>query len=384
MRVLSNKSFSHYRCAEAALPFSAVAQRLQIGGMILKKIVVLLLAMTMTASLLAGCGGKEQAAEPEPSGTENESEAPAEAEKPAPAETEGETFKLGLIMNQATTQVISVMGNHMVKKAEEMGAEATLVYYDMNVQTMISQIEDFTNAGYDAILVLPMNPNDGAEAMQAAMDKGVLVLTFDTIPNCDYTASFTASNYDLGYQIGKAAADWAKDALVAKDIKPVIGLVNNPESEFLTARADGIQAALKELLPEGEVVISASGTTEPEGLEAGENFLTAYPDMNIVCTINDDTGSGIMNAFAAAGYGEAEDRGLFTCDGTLTSLTNVQAGGFHKTCVNLSLPTVGEWMVECAIQNLRGEEVTYEKDTNFPMTPVTVENAQEAIDAYNG
>ena len=30
MRVLSNKSFSHYRCVEAALPFSAVAQRLRI------------------------------------------------------------------------------------------------------------------------------------------------------------------------------------------------------------------------------------------------------------------------------------------------------------------------------------------------------------------
>ena len=32
MRALSNKSFSHYQCVEAALPFSAVAQRLQIGG----------------------------------------------------------------------------------------------------------------------------------------------------------------------------------------------------------------------------------------------------------------------------------------------------------------------------------------------------------------
>ena len=30
---LSNKSFSHYRCAEATLPFSAVAQRLKIGGL---------------------------------------------------------------------------------------------------------------------------------------------------------------------------------------------------------------------------------------------------------------------------------------------------------------------------------------------------------------
>ncbi len=32
MSVLSNKSFSHYRCAEGTLPFSTVAQRLYIGG----------------------------------------------------------------------------------------------------------------------------------------------------------------------------------------------------------------------------------------------------------------------------------------------------------------------------------------------------------------
>ena len=31
MRVLSNKSFSHYRCVEGTLHFSAVAQRLRIG-----------------------------------------------------------------------------------------------------------------------------------------------------------------------------------------------------------------------------------------------------------------------------------------------------------------------------------------------------------------
>ncbi len=31
MSALWNKSYSHYRCAEAALPFSAVAQRLLIG-----------------------------------------------------------------------------------------------------------------------------------------------------------------------------------------------------------------------------------------------------------------------------------------------------------------------------------------------------------------
>lgn len=298
---------------------------------------------------------------------------------------EGEdTIRVGLIMNQATTQVISTMGNHMVKWCEDHGIEGTLVYYDMDVATMIRQIEEFTASGYDGIAVLPMNSNDGADAMQAAKDAGLKVVTFDTIPTCDYDYSFTASNTELGYMIGKAAAEWAQENLVANGIKPVIGVINRPESEFLTERANGTLAALAELLPEGEVVISASGDTEPAGLEAAENFLVAYPEMNIVCTINDDTGSGVYNAFSAAGYGDAEDRGLFTCDGTLTGLTNVSKGGFHKTCIDLSLPTVGEWMVEALVAAIRGEESPYDKDTHFPMTAVTVENAEEAIAAYNG
>jgi ABC-type sugar transport system substrate-binding protein len=294
------------------------------------------------------------------------------------------TIRVGLVMNQATTQVISTMANHMVKKCQAMGVEATLVYYEMDVATMINQIENFTNSGYDGIAVLPMNPNDGAGAMQAAKDAGLKVVTFDTIPACDYDYSFTASNTDLGYKIGEAAAKWAKEALVAKGVKPIIGVINRPQSEFLTERANGTLKALAELLPEGEVVISAAGDTEPMGLEAGENFLIAYPDMNVVCTINDDTGSGVFNAFSAAGYAEAKDRGLFTCDGTLTGLTNVSKGGFHKTCIDLSLPTVGEWMMEALVAAIKGEKSNYAKDTHFPMTAVTAENAAKAIADYNG
>ncbi len=350
-----------------------------------KKVLSILLALGMVAGLTA-CGGGA-ASEETPDSSASEETTPDEteaADTEDTAQTDSEGLKIGLCMNQATTQVISTMGNHMVDKAEELGAEATLVYYDMDVATMINQIENFISGDYDAIIVHPMNANDGAEAIQKAVDAGIIVATFDTIPVCDYTYSFTASNYELGEKIGTAAAKWAQENLVANGITPVIGLVNEPESEFLTERAEGIQAALEELLPEGEIVITAAGTTETAGLEAGENFLTAYPDMNVVCTINDDTAAGVYNAFSAAGYGDAQDRGLFSCDGTITSLTNVQKGGFHKICVNLSLPTVGENMVEAVVQDLTGETVTYEKDNYFPMEPVDVDNAQEAIDAYNG
>ncbi len=293
-----------------------------------------------------------------------------------------EELKLGIVMNQATTQVISVMGNRMVAKAKELGADATLVFYDLDVARMIQQIENFTNSGYDAILTLPMNPNDAADALQAAYDAGMAVVTFDTIPNSDYNFSFTASNDELGYEIGQAAAKWAKETLVANGIDPIIGIVEFPESEFLTQRANGIRRALAELLPEGEIVISAAGTTETKGLEAGENFLTAYPDMNVVVTINDDSAAGVYQAFSAAGYGDATDRGLFSTDGTQTGLQNVAKGGFHKVDIDLSLPQVGESMVEAAVQLLTGQEVTYEKDNSFPMTPVDVTNAAEAVKVW--
>jgi ABC-type sugar transport system substrate-binding protein len=292
-------------------------------------------------------------------------------------------LKIGIVMDQATTQVISVMGNHMVAKAKAMGAQATLVFFDMNVATEIQQIENFISAGYDAILTEPLNSNDAIEAMQKAHDAGMAVVTFDTVPNCDYDFSFTASNSQLGYKIGEAAAKWAKTNLVAKGIEPVIGILDYPESEFLTQRADGIRKALTELLPTGKIVISAAGTTETKGLEAGENFLTAYPKMNVVCTINDDSAAGVYQAFSAAGYGNAKDRGLFSCDGTKTSLQNVAKGGFHKVCVDLSLPMVGESMTEAAIQYLSGAKVAYKKDNLFPMKPVDASNAKTALKVWD-
>lgn len=288
-------------------------------------------------------------------------------------------LKIGIVMDQATTQVISVMGNHMVQKAKDLRASPTLVFFDMDVNTEIQQIENFISSGYDAILTEPLNSNDATEAMQKAHDSGMAVVTFDTIPNCSYNFSFTASNSVLGYKIGEAAAKWAKQNLVAKGIAPIIGIVDYPESEFLTQRANGIRKALQELLPQGKIVIAASGTTETKGLEAGENFLTAYPKMNVVCTINDDSAAGVYQAFSAAGYGNAKDRGLFSCDGTKTSLQNVAKGGFHKVDIDLSLPGVGESMVEVAIQYLTGKHVTYPKDNPFPMRVVDVTNAKEAL-----
>lgn len=297
----------------------------------------------------------------------------------AETKKDDDQVKVGILLNQASTQVISDMGNAMLDKADELGIDATLMYYEMNVQEMITGIENYMASDVDALIVHPMNANDGAEAMQKAYDAGIQVLVFDTEPNCDYSNCFMASNEELGYKIGEQAANWAKENLVSKGMTPVIGLVNEPSSEFLTERETGIRNALEELLPEGEIVITGAGTTALAGQEAGENFLQAYPDMNMVVSINDDTMHGVYEAFAQAGLTTSENIGLFSCDGTQKSKEYVAEGGIFKCVVDLELNKVGENMVECAQKDVLGEDSDYEKINYFPMNPVTIENVEEVL-----
>jgi len=61
----------------------------------MKKLLALMLAMTMVVSM-AACGSKEEAPAEAPAETEAEAEAPAEEEAEAPAETDGEVYHVGI------------------------------------------------------------------------------------------------------------------------------------------------------------------------------------------------------------------------------------------------------------------------------------------------
>lgn len=81
------------------------------------------------------------------------------------------------------------------------------------------------------------------------------------------------------------------------------------------------------------------------GQEAGENFLQAYPDMNMVVSINDDTMHGVYEAFAQAGLTNSENIGLFFHVWNQKSKEYVAEGGIFKCVVDLELNKVGEiWL----------------------------------------
>ena len=82
MSALSNESFSHYRCVEATLHFSAIAQRLKKGDIKMKKtntkkvssFILCIVLIVAIALFTTGCNGKENAASSAPSDSKTQTD----------------------------------------------------------------------------------------------------------------------------------------------------------------------------------------------------------------------------------------------------------------------------------------------------------------------
>lgn len=190
-----------------------------------------------------------------------------------------------------------------------------------------------------------------------------------------YDFCFTASNYDLGRAVGEMAAEWANKNLVANGKEVICGIGDYSISPIAHQRYQGTCDALKEGCPEAQIVMTAEMAFPLDGIEAGENFLQAYPNMNIVCGINDQSVCGVYETFIAAGKG-SETIGMFSIDGIAEALYNIYKGDIYGGCVDQDQITVGSQMVQYSVEKAAG---VAERDAvqYFPRVKVTAENIND-------
>lgn len=339
----------------------------------MRSILAIVLVLLMVLGL-AGCSGQSQ----QPTETPTEDTAPKEEVSAADAK-EDETSAdkkvvIGVTMADVTSPSIVLMLNAMQEKAEEMNAELKIVDYKSDISTLIESVENFVSANVDCIVAQTMDTGSGTDALRAAKEAGITVIAFDTALEdnvMDYF--FGASNYELGKTIGTAAGTWAKDNITG----PVkVGVCNAPSIAFAVERSNGIIDGVKEACPDAEVVMEAECYMTPVGVETGENFLNANPDMNLVVGINDGGVLGVYEAFKAAGKSGNKEIGIFGGDGTPDGFDSVAAGDIFRGTVSLELDKIGMQMVEYAVNTAQGnppEETT----VYFPMIPVNGDNVSD-------
>lgn len=276
-----------------------------------KKIVSILLCVTMVAAMAVGCGSKG-------GGSDSKSES---------GDSKDKKYKVGItIQSLSNAYWAGVMGK-LEEQLKDKGWDYTLIDCEDNSATQVSQIENFITSGCDLIMVHPSDAKAVENICKEALDADIKVMCWDD-PMENTTANWVLDNTELGKEIGKTAAEFINDKFTADD-KAQVTVIGYPSTKVLKERADGIKEGLKENCKDNyEVIAEVDGLEAPEAQSNVESVLSAHSDANVFVGV----GAGAMigsNEALLQKYGKGkipENVGVITTDVTEQQLNSLKAG----------------------------------------------------------
>ena len=338
----------------------------------MKKLMALLLSAVMLGSL-AGCGdGSAKKEEAPPPASEEKKEEEKKEEAGEPAAKELSDITVAYVCSDLGNEIFAMQVEAMEAYAKDKGINF-LYKPSIDTAAKISAIENYISTGVDTIICHVQDGPAMASVMKEAQAAGVKFFAYDTnVDGAD--AYFGWKNYDLGYAIGKNAAEWV-NATFKSDETVYAASCNYPSANFLVEREQGYKDALKELAPNVEFIMEGVGGNAANGVTAGENFLQSGKELNLVVGINDGGCLGVYEAFKAANYG-GDKVGIFGCDATNDGLNAIAEGGIYRGTITTKLIALAPDFMEIAIdlaQSKGGGEFY------GPTEPITSANVQEYI-----
>ena len=146
-----------------------------------KKIVSILLCVTMVAAMAVGCGSKD-------GGSDSKSES---------GDSKDKKYKVGItIQSLSNAYWAGVMGK-LEEQLKDKGWDYTLIDCEDNSATQVSQIENFITSGCDLIMVHPSDAKAVENICKEALDADIKVMCWDD-PMENTTANWVLDNTELG------------------------------------------------------------------------------------------------------------------------------------------------------------------------------------------
>lgn len=226
-------------------------------------------------------------------------EAPAEPTE-AP---QAKKYTIGLVMPEIKGSFWTAIYYGVTDEAAKLGFEviATEAGGFENVDKQISQIEDLIQRGVDILVVGATSAQGIAPVVEEAIDAGIPVIGISSIPASDRLISKIGADH---YTMGKKLAQCGGDAIGGKG-KAV--MASGPSGViWATLRANGFREELASSYPGVEIVAEKNTPTGRDpGVTLTEDWLQAFPDLNLIFATTDDLGAGAADALAAAGKTDA-------------------------------------------------------------------------------
>lgn len=232
--------------------------------------------------------------------------------------------------------------------------------YDGDVSTQISDIEDLTTHGANAIIIAPSVSASVAPALRSARKAGITVIAVDTaVEPADVADSFVATDNFKG---GVEEGEWAKAGIGGK--KTVVALLEGtPASSVNTERLGGFLKGIGMTKSDTAVDLITNGD-QTKALDAMQNTLAAHPDINLVWTINEPAAFGAYTAIKNAGLaGKVQ---IVTMDGSCHGIGGVADGQIGADVLQFPAK-MAQISIQEAIEAAHGKKIPARVDTGEPL-----------------
>ena len=263
----------------------------------MKKQTAALLAMSMTAGLLAGCGA------PEPEETTAATEAAADTSKEAGDDSaeavNPEDYKVGLMIpgNLGDKSFFDAAFNSIEPIKEQLGVTVEYVECGTDTSKFYPALVDMCEAGYDLILTISSNNDDAlVQAAEEYPDQKFINLDDEmTNPPANVYIMGTKNN-EMSFLAGAAGA--LKAAELGENTIGFVGGMDIPGiNEFLVGYIEGAQAINPDIKVSTSYVGSFTDTAK-----AKENALLLYNSgLSVIFAAAGQSGLGVIDAAVEQG-----------------------------------------------------------------------------------
>ena len=349
-----------------------------------RKVLSVLLATAMTASLLVGCGGAAAPAADAAAPAATEEAAPAADEAPA-AEAEAEApaaeatgTKVGVAMPTKDLQRWNQDGSNMEEQLKAAGYEVDLQFANNDVKEQVNQIENMINNGCNVLVIASIEGDSLGTVLATAKEKNIPVIAYDRlIMNTDAVSYY--ATFD-NYMVGTKQGEYIEKELGLKDGKegPFNLEVTTGDPGDNNARYfyQGAIDVLQPYIDKGVLVVKsgqldfdtvATANWSSENAQSrAENIVSSnYADgSNIdawLCS-NDSTAQGVVAALDANYNGEWPIITGQDCD--IVSVQNMIAGK-QSMSIFKDTRTLAAQVVKMVGQILKGETVDVNDTTTY-------------------
>ncbi|MCH5352499.1 MAG: substrate-binding domain-containing protein [Acutalibacter sp.] len=237
----------------------------------MKRIFSLILAIVLLSVCLAGCTGNSS------SGS---------------AAGNSEKFKIGVLAPTVTEGWDSGVTYYAEKRCQALAIDGEIEYRLFRCDSgedVSSGVEQLRIWGVQAVVVYPQW-DDVEEALQALIDDGIPVFSFEKEPDCKGLYRISFDNEDIGRQSATYIVDKVGNS-------GTVILLNNPSAGAVsTLRQKGFEEKVAEIAPNLTVYTYAAGFTREDGQRAFEDILSEHDQIDAVFSMSDETSMGVLSA----------------------------------------------------------------------------------------